>query len=892
MTARQPTLVRCSRVFLLALSLASSGALIGQDKMSSAQLQWFESKIRPVLVEHCYECHSAESKELGGGLALDTRDGIRKGGDSGPAVIARKPGSSLLLLAMKHTDANLTMPPEDYGDKLPDNVIGDFERWIAAGAPDPRESQYAKEPSKSGTSNSGESWWAWQAITPVPVPQVTNTQWPNTDLDHFVLAKLEQSGVEPSAPADRVTIVRRLAIDLTGLPPSAADLQRFALDSNPEPIERLIDQYLSSEQYGERLGRKWLDVARYAESTGKDVNVTYPQAYRYRDYVIDAFNADMPFDQFIREQIAGDLLSHPSAADRSRQTIATGFLAIGPKSVNDMNPRQFAVDVADEQIDAISQAFLGVTVACARCHDHKFDPITQRDYTAMAGIFLSTQTLFGTTGGVAGRNRSTLIDLPIQEGDSTGERRRTPKELEAIRNRIAELEEERRQYVRDRLSNKSEPSQVNQALRVSQQLVRLNMELETVDDLGNAKVQVMGVADKDPPKPVGRFQKRINEMRAERSTGGMQYRGGRNALANSIVDSPQLVRGEIDKPGETVPRGLPEFLSKGYNVRIPKDQSGRLQLADWIASESNALTSRVIVNRVWSWMIGDGLVATEDNFGTSGDLPSHPELLDYLANRFTEEGWSIKTLVREIAMSSTYQQSSNYREAAFDLDPENRLVWRGNQRALDAESIRDGMLAISGNLDLERPTGSIISAGGDGLIGNRRFGVSEAEVTSAAADYRSVYLPAPRSVLPDALELFDFADSSAVNGDRELTIVPSQALYWMNSPEVEEVARTIAQELLEIDTTSNQRPYLNRMRRRFGRQLDTRNEPAPLTQPEIESRFDTLSLKVLSRRALSAERTATVAYVLEQQSEGKSPTAIWTGVVRSLLASGDYRFVR
>ena len=892
MSSRQPTQVFSSRAIWLLLWLASSGASLGQEKMSSAQLQWFESKIRPVLVEHCYECHSAESKELGGGLTLDTREGIRQGGDSGPAVIARKPSSSLLLLAMKHADSNLVMPPEDYGDKLPDSVIADFERWIAAGAPDPRASNNSKDRAKSDKSDSGEDWWAWQPITPATVPQVANARWPSTDIDHFILSKLEQSGIGPSEPADRVTLVRRLAIDLTGLPPSSADLQRFALAETPEPIERLVDQYLASEQYGERFGRRWLDVARYAESTGKDVNVTYPQAYRYRDYVIDAFNADMPFDQFIREQIAGDLLSHASSEDRSRHTIATGFLAIGPKSVNDMNPRQFAVDVADEQIDAVSQAFLAVTIACARCHDHKFDPITQRDYTAMAGIFLSTQTLFGTTGGVAGRNRSTLIDLPNQTQDATGQRKRSPQELEEIRDRIAELEEERRQYVRDRQSNKSEPSQINQALRVSQQLVRLNMELDSLDDSGNVKVQVMGVADKDPPKPMGRFQQRLSELRSERNPGGMQYRGGRNSFASSIIDSPQLVRGEIDTPGETVPRGLPEFLSHGYTARIPKDQSGRLQVADWIADEDNSLTSRVIVNRVWSWMIGDGLVATEDNFGTSGELPSHPELLDYLADRFAKEGWSIKALVREIALSSTYQQSSEFREDGYQLDPENRLVWRANKRALDAESLRDGMLAISGKLALERPTGSIISAGGDGLIGTRRFGVSEDEITSATADYRSVYLPAPRNVLPDALELFDFADNSAVNGDRELTIVPSQALYWMNSPEVEKVAKNIALELLQIETTSDERPYFNRMRRRFGRQPGYRNEPASLKTSEIETHFEALALKVLSRPPLAAETTAVVAYVQEQQSAGTSPTSIWTGVVRSLLASGDYRFVR
>ncbi len=865
-------------VWIVAVVTASSSA---QDRLTGEQLRLFETKIRPVLVEHCYECHSSEADELGGRLRLDTRGGLRAGGESGPAVVPERPGSSLLLLAIKHTDENLVMPPLDYGDPLPTSVIADFERWIRLGAPDPREDGEVPDPI---ASDEARSWWAWQPVLPTEPPEVSDPQWARNAIDRFVFAKLQQASLSPSPQADRVTLVRRLAIDLTGLPPSMADLNEYALSDSPGPIEDLVDRYLDSEQYGERMGRHWLDVARYAESTGKDLNVSYPHAWRYRDYVVDAFNSDLPLDRFLVEQLAGDQLPYADDWERGQNIIATGFLAIGPKSVNEMNPRQFAMDVADEQIDAVSQALLGVTIACARCHDHKFDPISQRDYTAMAGIFLSTDTRFGTPGGVAGRNRSTLLQLPESHSDSDAPERMSAAALERLVQQVDALETRRRELAVRRRSGEADATDVRDILRVQLQLVRAQMRLESVDDEGTPKALAMGVVDK-PQASSSRFRQRFTRtaQRSRRSAPELQ----------TIYDSPQLIRGELTKPGETVPRGLPQFLAAGYDAEIQPDQSGRLQLAQWITDEANPLTARVMVNRIWSWLIGEGIVLSVDNFGTSGDLPSNQPLLDYLAAELVAGGWSTKKLVRQIVLSKTYQQSSAHRPDAFLVDPENRLVWRANRRSLDAESLRDGLLFASGRLDYERPRGSMMSAAGDGLIGSRRNGISEEMITSADPPYRSIYLPVPRNVLPDSLELFDFADNSLVDGARDLTIVPSQALYWMNSSRVESLCRSLAGDLLHQESVSERRGALSRARR-FARQARSDLASADsqlLSKSRIEELFEQLSLKILSRPPLVLETRATVAYVRERQRAGKSQEIIWAGVCRSLLASSDYRFL-
>lgn len=857
--------------------ITCTSAAHSQDRLNRDQQRFFEAKIRPVLVEHCYECHSAKSDEIGGKLLLDTREGIRAGGESGPAVVPGKPGSSLLLIAMHHSDSNLIMPPKDYGNKLPASVIADFETWIKAGAPDPRVGG-SKNKTQVGSDES-HSWWAWQPLKPSPVPKVADAQnWAKNDIDQFILAGLTEAKLPPAPDADRATLVRRLAFDLTGLPPTQSDLDKFALAKNPAPIEELVDQYLDSDQYGERMGRHWLDVARYAESSGKDVNVAYPYAWRYRDYVIDAFSKDMPFDRFIREQIAGDLIKTGNKEAAARQTIATGFLAIGAKSLSEQNQRQFAVDVADEQIDTVSQAFLGVTIACARCHDHKFDPVSQRDYTAMAGIFLSTKTHYGTVGAVGGRNRSTNIELPKEFRDPQATRSLTQPQVEQMRSRAEDLEAQRREYFAERLADRragKEGAPPPNFVFVQTQLAQLETILESLNDDGTSKALAMGASDKPPATTQGRFQQRTARA-AQPGRGGPEMMG--------IIDSPQLIRGEIDKPGEVIPRGLPIFLAGSKQAKIDSNQSGRLQLANWIASENNPLTARVIVNRVWSWMFGQGMVKSVDNFGTTGDLPSNQALLDHLAKKFMDQQWSIKKLIREIALSHTYAQSSEHNEAAFLTDPENELQWRANRRALEAECLRDGLLAASGSLRPDRPHGSMISRSGEGPIGGRRgIGITEEEISAANDPHRSLYLPITRNVLPDSLELFDFADNSMVSGARSTTIVPSQSLYWMNNAAVETECRILADELLGQLQSRSDTSTLTK-----GRLAKS----PPLTDDRIEHFFNTLSLKVLSRPPLAEEQQAALKFVKQKQSENTSHQTIWASVARSLFASADYRFLK
>ncbi|HZJ15756.1 MAG TPA: DUF1549 domain-containing protein, partial [Chthoniobacteraceae bacterium] len=390
------------------LFLATASAFALDEAPTGEQLDFFEKKIRPVLAEKCYKCHGQEAEKIKGGLTLDTREGIRRGGDNGPSVVPGNAKESLLLEAIHYQNKDFAMPPKKEGGKLPDAVIADFEKWVQMGAPDPREGT-AKVVKKYDLEEA-KKWWSFQPLTRPTVPETKNAA--PSAIDRFVLAALEAKGLQPVAEADKSTLLRRVYFDLIGLPPTPPEIDAFLKDASPEAFAKVVDRLLASPQFGERWGRHWLDVARYAESSGKDVNIAFPHAWRYRDYVIDAFNKDKPYDQFVREQIAGDLMTADTQQARAAQLMATGFLALGAKGLNEMNPRQFALDVADEQIDAMSQAVLGLTVACARCHDHKFDPIPQRDYYALAGIFLSTETRYGTAQGVQNRHAAELIELP------------------------------------------------------------------------------------------------------------------------------------------------------------------------------------------------------------------------------------------------------------------------------------------------------------------------------------------------------------------------------------------------------------------------------------------------------------------------------------------------
>ena len=911
-------------VFLF--SIAVTGALlaaIDQEKKPAApakpasateeisqpaaeQIDFFEKKIRPVLSERCYKCHSEKAEKVKGGLVLDTREGIRRGGDSGPAVVPGSLGDSILIEAIHYTNKDFAMPPEKSGGKLPDAVIKDFEAWVKMGAPDPRDGSavVAKKFSKEDAKN----WWAFQPPQPRAVPQPKNAGWAHGDIDRFLLSALEAKGLKPVTDADPATILRRIYFDIIGLPPSPKEVGEFfndwkAASTNPQTavaqqqavLARWVDKLLASPQFGERWGRHWLDVARYAESSGRDVNIVFPNAWRYRDYVMASFNQDKPYDQFLREQIAGDLLPASGDKQRGEQMVATGFLAIGPKGLNEQNARQFCLDLADEQVDTVSQAVLGMTISCARCHDHKFDPISQREYYAMAGIFLSTDTRYGTAPAVQNRHSTDLIELPagapvLGKTLSAGERTKMEEKL-------AELKKEQREIFQERFRERTNPGgdagkprQGAAQLRplfVLSQIGQIETALKNFDESGNARALAMGV--KELPAGKGEaFARGFGDFLRR----GLQARLARPPEFSSIGDSALYARGEADKPADRVPRGFPAVLTQSAQPNIQKSESGRNQLADWLASPSNPLTSRVMTNRIWHSLFGRGLVESVDNFGTTGKKPSNQALLDFLAVKFQTPanqggyGWSVKRLVRDIVLSHAWQLSSEYVPANFAADPENALQWRMSKRRLDAECIRDAMLAAGMQLQLAAPLGSLLAENGDGPIGGPRFrpGISEEQLihSGSVAMVRSVYLPIARDVPPDALAVFDFSDASLVNGARDTTNVPAQALFLLNGDLAVSAARKLADRVMSAYPAG----------------------PNGGAGANLDQRIALAYWITLGRSPTQNERTAAWNFFQKfpsnwSKGDKSSPglkdagdvKAAWTSFCRALFATSDFRYL-
>jgi cytochrome c553 len=759
--------------------------------LSAADVDFFEKKIRPVLVDKCYKCHSADADKVKGGLLVDTRDGIRNSGDNGHAVVPGNVKSSLLLRAIQYDDSDLQMPPKKEGGKLSDEIIADFEKWIAMGAPDPRDGKAVSPVAAS--IEKGREHWAFQPPQKSAPPRPKNSAWAFNDIDRFILADLEAKPLQPVADADPATLLRRVYFDLIGLPPSPEEVAAFVKEcatggssasrTPHSALEKVVDRLLASPQFGERWGRHWLDVARYAESSGKENNIVYPHAWRYRDWVIQSFNEDKPYDSFLEEQIAGDLLPAADDTKKAEQLIATGFLAIGPKSHNTREFKQFQLDVADEQIDAVSQGMLGVTVSCARCHDHKFDPIPQMDYYAMAGIFLSTETRFGTPRFVQNNQTTPLIALPAK-AKVTDAPALTRTQLAAMKEQLERETKTRDEMIAEaRKKGERAPATNPQFLRATAQIGILEKQLARYDENGAPLPLAMGVQDKAQAR-----------------------------------DAQLLQRGELDKPQQTVPRGFVQVLARKESAppKISRG-SGRLELAGWIASPENPLTARVMVNRVWLNLFGAGIVPTPNNFGVMGQKPTNQPLLDHLAVEFVENGWSVKALIKQIVMSHTYRLSSEHHEANYAADPDNNLHWRMNRRRLDAEALRDAMLSVAGELDLTPPKASAIAnfegpvqqilranrgpfGGGGGPAARFRGAAAGGESSNPLQQdrtYRSVYLPIVRDQVPDSLAVFDFAEPSLVIGEREETSVPAQALYLMNGSSVQKLAEAMTSRLFK-----------------------------------------------------------------------------------------------
>ena len=944
----------CDRILFIATLLIAGSSLAADPTVDRERLDFFESKIRPVLVQHCYECHAADSKKIRGGLLVDSREGLLEGGESGPAVVPGNPEDSLLISAMRHDD--FEMPPQG---KLPQTIITDFEKWIVAGAADPRHGTVEVAKSNLIDVEAGRKHWAYQPPRISAIPKVKNTTWPNNNIDCFVLAALESARLEPGPDAKEIVLVRRLYFDLVGLPPMPEQVAQFTNDKSPLAYENLVDRLLASPRFGERWGRHWLDVSRFAESMSLRGKLL-KHAWRYRDYVIESFNADQPFDQFLTQQLAGDLLDESSVDAQRKNLIATTFLVMGDALLENQNKSQLDMDVVDEQLDVIGKGLLAQTITCARCHDHKFDPIPTSDYYAMAGILKNVQ-------GLKHSNVSTSVEVPLpitKEAKQASEIHnlavsKLQNEIKALKLKETDLASLQAKDLPGIIVDNPEakvtgrwstsngvPNHVGSGYLFSSTqgskvmypvdfpaAGRYEVRITVAQHANRAPKALVTVLHKngsesfriDQRKAPGSFNKERSDAYFQ-SLGFFEFSAGpRDAVEISVksgggaviadavqfllvandtkVTTPRIsqtvnklslterqvlktriaklaadlsalqkdkpvremvnsavekktptdlkihIRGSIDHLGAIAPRGVLQVANYGPAPEMPTNSSGRLELAHWIVDPSNPLTSRVMANRVWHWLIGAGLVRTVDNFGTTGESPSHPALLDHLAVQFVEQGWSVKKLIRTIVLSRTYRLSSS--RGAQQEDPENRLLTHMNRRRLDAESLRDTMLAVAGTLELE--------------MGGSTFPVSlTTDVGFRFQDpRRSVYVPVFRSSLPELFEVFDFANPSLVTGRRDVSTVAPQALFMMNHVFVRTQARLTAERLLR--------------------------------QSELTAvdRIDRAYLQILGRHATQTELSLSQQFLKSViDTTEKGPIEAWTQMVQSMFLTIEFRYIR
>ena len=825
---------------------------------------FFESKVRPVLIKRCYDCHSTEKKTKGG-LALDTRAGWQHGGDNGPAIIPGDLTKSLIIKAVRYLDEDFAMPPKS---RLPADEVAILEEWVKRGAPDPRTADATKaaKPKRTINLEEGRQFWAFQPVTHPSTPAVKDTAWAKDPLDRFLLVKLEAKGLKPANDADRPTWLRRVSLDLTGLPASAEEVVAFANDKSAEAEAKVVDRLLASPAYGERWTRHWLDLTGYADMIGTSNEVFAEHAWRYRDYLIQAFNQDKPFDQFIKEQLAGDLMPASSPEQRASQIVATGFLQVGDLEIVNPDKAKMETDHIDTQLIKIGGAFLGMTMGCARCHDHKFDPVGLEDYYGMAGMLRSSPSSGKMVGfGVW----STIRSVPLPESPTQlAERQKTEADhaskLAAMKADQAKLTEENKAIVA-KLAALDKAAQTKPASPV------------------NKATPVAAASTPKPSPEQDALTKRRDEIAALLKTKGSEIQHAEffkskapKAFAMQDdakpADMPIYVRGNPYAPAAAVPRGALRVASWDKFPAIPAGQSGRLQLAEWIADRRNPLTARVTVNRLWQKLFGEGLVRSVDYFGERGERPSHPELLDHLATRFMADGWSQKRFLRGLVLSRAYRLSSTNHAEGLSLDPENRLFWRMNRQRLEAEAIRDSLLKVSGELatksggpslalEIIENTGALAAAGINPPSYHHRKSRPSQEFE------RTVYLPVMRNGPSSADKIrsfFDFVDPASITGQRNQTVMPTQSLFLLNNEFVRKRATNLAKQLIAAHADEN-------------------------------ARLEALWLRAWNRPITGEERTDARSFLKEITSLLKTPrapdaleAARWQELCHSLLASNAF----
>ncbi len=947
--------VRLAPLLATAIATAGVSVVVGDD----AKVEFFESRIRPVLVEHCYKCHAQDAKNVRGGLLLDSKVGIAQGGESGPTVVPGKPAESLLVSALKHD--SYEMPPDR---KLPDDTVADFEKWIADGAVDPRVGGKTIE-RRTIDLEEGRKFWCFQPVSLPDVPANPNG-WAQTPIDHFIAARHAEAKLSAVEDASPEQIVRRLYFALIGLPPDADQISSFLQDWKKNPagaIDKTTDELLSQVQFGERWGRHWLDVTRFAESSGGGRSLMFPNAWRFRDYVIQSFNDDKPFDQLVREHIAGDLLPFETDQQYDEQVTGVGYLTLGPTNYEQQDKELLRMEVVDEQVDTIGRTFLGLTLGCARCHDHKFDPVPTSDYYAMAGIFRSTKTL--TPGNVSG-----YVMTNLKAGEVEGDSKDWKKQQRTLQQKIKELRAKVRRpsgkpqksidpaslpgIVIDDTQAKFEGAWVESTILApfvgasyrhddfKKQGCRVEFSADLPED-GSFKVRLCHnyqdsrcshlpvvikhaggsttvVIDQRKSPIDGTFselgtfpftadQPAVVTINAEDSGPGVvivdaiQFLPAATSVAKDEVEQARLaeqlasfekrlaklekkkpkppqamsVRDE-DKPGDWHIhvrggiRNLGDIVKRGFvsvataadarPMEIPNQQSGRLELAEWITSPNNPLTARVYVNRVWMHLIGEGIVRSPDNFGKMGRLPTHPRLLDYLVWKFvTEDNWSTKSLIRRIVASRIYRLSSQVTPELEVADPVNELLTRGFRRRLEAEALRDAVLQVSGQLNSEVRGGLTI----------QKLSTYDNGYDHQATDdnLRSVYVPFFRNSMLEMFVVFDVANANLVTGKRAVSTLPTQALYLLNSPYILKQSRLAAEHFLKTQST----------------------DPAA-----ADRMIDNAYLMTVGRKAAASEQRAIREYLTKDardSSEASPDTLVdkWASVFQALFASMDFRYV-